>query len=141
MKDVIRKEHFFAHSIKTVWEAISKEEKLSTWFVKADFKAEKGYKYTFSSDDEDCKDIMGEVKHAEPYTLIYSWIVEGTDVETIVKWELTETNDGTKLLLEHSGISNYAKDSAVTFFSNFESGWNKCINDLQSYLPKEAHAR
>ena len=46
MKDVITKERVFNHSIDTVWNAISKAEEISTWFIKADFKAEKGYEYT-----------------------------------------------------------------------------------------------
>ncbi|MEM7485070.1 MAG: SRPBCC domain-containing protein [Bacteroidota bacterium] len=141
MKDVIRKEHSFNFPIEKVWDAISKADEISSWFVKADFKAESGYAYTFSSLEEDCPKITGVVKHAKPFTLIYTWIVEGTDIETVVKWELTENDKGTKLVLEHSGISNYPENSAVTFFASFDAGWNGCMHKLETFLPKQIHAR
>ena len=52
MKDVIKKEHSFNHPIDTVWNAITKQEEISTWFIQADFKAEPGYKYTFTASEE-----------------------------------------------------------------------------------------
>ena len=52
MKDVIKKEHVFNHPIDKVWDAISRAEEISIWFIKADFKAEKGYQYTFTASEE-----------------------------------------------------------------------------------------
>jgi uncharacterized protein YndB with AHSA1/START domain len=141
MKDVITKEHVFQHPIGKVWDAISKAEEISTWFIKADFKAERGYKYTFFAGEEDgCTQITGEVKSADPYTLVYTWIVQNSETETIVKWDLVETSEGTKLHLEHSGISKYPGDSAVSFFTNFDQGWDNCVKELASFLSKKVHA-
>ncbi|WP_298540238.1 SRPBCC domain-containing protein [uncultured Aquimarina sp.] len=141
MKDQIIKEHIFKHSIDKIWNAISTAEEISTWFIPADFKAEVGYRYTFNSPDkENCTQITGTVKQANPYTLIYTWIVGGTAVETIVTWKLEEIDGGTKLYLEHSGISNYPGDTAVTMFNSFNGGWNNCINELSGYLTQEVHA-
>ena len=135
MKDVITKEAVFNHPIDKVWNAITKAEEISTWFIKADFKAEKGYQYTFTASEENgCVPINGEVKQVDPYTLIYSWIVADTNVETIVKWELESIENGTKLILEHSGISNYAGETAVTMFNSFNGGWDNCMNELANYL-------
>ena len=140
MKDSIRKEHVFKHKINKVWNAISIGEEISTWFLKADFKAETGYEYTFHSSGEDCTKITGVVKVATPYTLIYTWIVENTNVETEVKWVLEEVKEGTKLYLEHSGISNYTQDTAVKMFSSFDGGWTHCIKELVSHLKDTIHA-
>ncbi len=141
MNDVITKEHLFAHPIKKVWNAISKEEEISTWFIKADFKAEAGYKYTFTaSEEQNCTAITGVVKHADPYMLVYTWVVENTKAETTVKWKLEETAEGTKLYLEHSGISSYEGETAVAMFSSFDKGWDNCISELSSYLKQEVHA-
>jgi len=127
MKDIITKEKVFNHSIDTIWNAITKAEEISTWFIKADFKAENGYKYTFTASEErGCLTINREVKASSPYTLIYTWIVE---------------NGGTKLQLEHSGISNYEGDTAVKMFESFSGGWDGCINGLLNYLYKEVNAR
>lgn len=140
MKDIIKKEKVFKHSIDTVWNAISKADEISTWFIKADFKAEKGYHYTFTSNDEECVPIRGEVKSADPYTLVYTWIVENTNVETTVSWRLEAVAEGTKLYLEHSGISMYEGDTAVTMFESFNGGWENCANKLMLYLKENVHA-
>lgn len=142
MKDLIIKEHIFKHSIDKIWNAISKAEEMSTWFIPTDFKAEVGYNYTFNSPDkENCEPITGTVKQATPYTLIYTWIVGNTNVETVVKWQLEKIDGGTKLYLEHSGISNYTVENAVTMFTSFNGGWDNCVNELSGYLKQEVHAR
>ena len=142
MKDCIKKETLLNHSIDTVWNAITNAEEISSWFIKADFKAEEGYKYTFTSEpnEKGCTTICGVVKKSTPYTLIYTWIVADTKVETTVKWELEATELGTKLHLEHSGITNYAGDTAVAMFESFNGGWNNCINGLTEYLKESVNA-
>jgi len=142
MNDRIIKEALFNHPIDKVWNAISKSEEISTWFIKADFKAEKGYKYTFTAEpnEKGCTIISGEVKNASPYILIYTWMVADTSVETTVKWKLETTDEGTKLYLEHSGISNYAGETAVAMFESFNGGWENCINGLTGYLKETVHA-
>ncbi|MFL0353827.1 SRPBCC domain-containing protein [Xanthomarina sp. GH4-25] len=142
MKDVIIKEKIFNHSIDIVWNAISKKEEISKWFIKTDFKAEKGYQYRFSSESnkKDCTDITGTVVEAFPYTLIYTWLVAGTNIETTITWKLESVTEGTKLYLEHSGISKYKGDTAITMFESFNGGWNGCINQLENYLKLNMNA-
>lgn len=142
MNDVIKKEVVFNHTIDQVWNAITRAEEISAWFIPADFKAEPGYQYTFTSppNEKGCTVISGEVKKANPYTLIYTWIVADTKVETTVKWELEATNIGTKLSLKHSNISNYEGETAVAMFESFNGGWNNCISGLTSYLKETVNA-
>lgn len=143
MKDVIVKERELSHNIQQVWKAISEAAEISAWFIKADFKAEKGYKYSFTHTDEstgNCTNINGEVLEVTPVNrLVYTWIVSGTNVETTVAWNLQETENGTKILLEHSGISNYPAENAVNMFNSFSGGWESCYNELDKYL-SEMHA-
>ncbi|MGB0887279.1 MAG: SRPBCC family protein [Vicingaceae bacterium] len=135
MKDIITREETINHPIEKVWNAISKAEEISKWFIKADFKAEAGTPYTFiASEEKGCITINGEVKEANPYKLVYTWIVEGTDVVTTVKWELKPEGEVTKLHLEHSGIANYPGDDAIKMFESFSGGWQGCVNQLQDYL-------
>lgn len=142
MKDAIIKEHVFSHTIDTVWNAISNAEQISTWFINADFRAEAGYNYTFTaSEEKGCTQITGIVKEATPYTLIYTWVVQDTNTITTVKWVLEKVEEGTKLYLEHSGISNYTGDTAITMFGHFSAGWDNCVSELSKYLTKEVHAR
>lgn len=142
MKDQITKEHILRHPIDKVWSAISKSEEISSWFIKADFKAEVGYNYTFEAgEDKGCISINGIVKEATPYTLVYTWVVQNTNIETTVKWMLESIEGGTKLYLEHSGISNYPGETAVKMFSSFDGGWNQCIDGLVQYLTQTIHAK
>ena len=136
MKDIITREETLNHPVEKVWSAITNAEEISTWFLDAEFKAEVGSPYTFSSKGENCTKITGVIKEATPYTLVYTWMVENTDVETTVKWVLEADKDNTKLYLEHSGISNYSGDTAVKMFESFSGGWKGCVDGLVEYLNK-----
>lgn len=141
MKDVILKEHVFNHPIDKVWRAITNQDEISTWFIKADFKAEKGYRYTFKAGEESgCTEINGEIVEVNPYTLIYTWVVQDTDVVTTVKWDLEKLGEKTKLVLEHSGISKYQGETAVNMFASFDKGWDNCAMELAKFL-KQVHAQ
>ena len=138
MKDTIRKEHQYGANITEVWKAISIAEEISEWFIKADFKAEVGYNYTFTHEKTV---IIGEVLEVDPvYNLVYTWTISGTGVETTVKWHLEENDQGTLLILEHSGIANYpTEDMITTMFTNFSNGWDSCITNLGDYLKQSKH--
>ena len=47
---------------------------------------------------------------------------------------------GTKLNLEHSGISNYAGETAIAMFESFKGGWDNCISGLTAFLKEEVNA-
>ncbi len=134
MQDSIKKEITFGNDIDAVWNAISKQEEINQWFVHADFKAEPGYAYTFTSKGDDCSQINGVVKNANPYHLSYTWVVQNTQVETVVDWKLEAVEGGTKLTIEHTGISKYEESMAIQLFEGFGKGWIKCVADLTSYL-------
>lgn len=132
MNDLIRKQYQFSQPISKVWKAISNAEDISAWFIRADFKAVVGYQYTFTHEKTT---IKGEVLTALPVTtLVYTWRIEGTDVVTTVSWKLEENKEGTRLTLEHSGISQYPGDTAVLMFNNFKGGWDSCVNNLDTFL-------
>ena len=50
------------------------------------------------------------------------------------------TETGTKLYLEHSGISIYEGETAVAMFESFNGGWDNCINELSAYLKELVNA-
>lgn len=140
MNDTIRKEQFYPHPIKAVWEAISNEAEITAWFIKADFKPEKGYRYTFTHEKTV---VRGEVLVAEPvHTLVYTWVVGDPNTITTVKWFLREKDGGTHLTLEHSGISGYpTAELATTMFTNFNGGWDHCLSGLMKHLTSAGHGR
>lgn len=140
MKDTITKTHQFSQSIQKVWNAISKEDEISEWFIQAQFQAIEGAEYTFTHEKTT---IKGFIKKVNPtFLLSYTWEVVGTDVETLVTWQLEERNGGTFLTLTHAGIENYPSEAMVTtMFENFSAGWNSCITNLEKHLKQAAHAK
>ncbi|MEM7551486.1 MAG: SRPBCC domain-containing protein, partial [Bacteroidota bacterium] len=91
----VKKEKHYGHSIQDVWNAITDEKQMASWFIQADFKAEKGYQYTFTHQETK---IRGTVLEANPvYLLVYTWDVNNSGVETKVKWSLSEKDGGTLL--------------------------------------------
>lgn len=128
----IQKQQLLLHPIDKVWEAISQAEQISAWFIQADFEAKVGYAYTFTHEETK---ITGVVKEAEPYTLIYTWMVNNDGTSTTVKWELEKQGNQTLLKLEHSGISNYPDEqTAINMMGHFDKGWDNCISGLIKYF-------
>jgi len=132
LQDTIIKQHVYHHSIHDVWKAISSANQISKWFIQADFEAVVGYAYTFTHEQTT---ITGRVLKANPvHELEYTWIVQGTEVETTVSWHLEESEAGTLLTLTHSGISRYPGETAMVMFENFRGGWVSCLSNLMKYL-------
>lgn len=136
--DVLTKERSYPHPIAVVWRALTLAEELSAWFVQADFKAEVGYRYTFTRGETK---VLGEVIEVDaPHRLSYTWTVGDPNIVTTVRWRLKEQGASTLVSLEHSGISGYpSADLAATMFGHFEHGWEDCFAQLQRHL--SAHGR
>ena len=141
MIKTITKEKVLNHPIDQVWKAITDADEISSWFLQADFKAETGYNYTFNSSGDECSPIVGEVLSANPYTLVYTWIVTDNPAVTTVTWRLEPITGGTKLHLEHSGIENYSENTVMAMFESFNGGWDNCIDGLFTYLKQPINAR
>ena len=99
-----------------------------------------GYPYTFTHEKTV---ICGKVLEVDPvHNLVYTWEIQGTGVETTVKWRLQENEKGTLLSLEHSGISNYPTQAMIDqMFTSFSGGWDSCITNLDSYLKQSKHVK
>ncbi len=82
--------------------------------------------------------ISGEILEVNPVTsLVYTWIVSGTEAITTVTWTLESTSEGTLLNIVHSGIENYPDSAIPKMFDSFSEGWANCMVELTKYL---AHA-
>ena len=135
VQDTIEKTQWYPHAIDKVWKAITETDQVSKWLAPTNFKAEVGSKYELHSEEAKCNVVAGEVKVATPYTLIYSWVaLNHKEVETEVKWNLTEENNGTTISMVHSGILKYEKQAAEAMFGSFSGGWKRCFNDIGTVL-------
>jgi len=122
----------YAHSPEKVWDSISDGKAISDWFIKADFKAEMGYQYTFTHEDTI---INGEVKEVNrPKKLAYTWIIKGVGIETLVEWILEEKDGGTELTIVHSGFDKYSDEKRESVFSAHSGGWEHQLSSLAKFL-------
>lgn len=138
MKKQIRIERTFNQPISKVWNAISTGEELTKWFMESDFKPEVGYNYTFIQhfDDGGSLTTRGVVLEVQPMNLLsYTWKVDGTEVDGIVKWIIKDMGDSTQVVIEHESLEYKTEEpSIVKWFKDFEVGWGMKLNDLENFI-------
>lgn len=135
VKDTIEKTKWFPHSIDKVWRALTETEQVAQWLAPTNFEGRVGAKYALHSPKEDCSVVEGIVKEASPYTLVYSWVaLNHKEVETQVKWDLVEENNGTTVNMIHSGILGYEAQAAAEMFGSFTNGWERCFMQIEGVL-------
>jgi uncharacterized protein YndB with AHSA1/START domain len=143
MGHTLNLERNFKASPQKVYEAWTNAGQLKKWFkiredwttslAEVDLKI--GGKYRIGMCDPEGQErvVGGEFSMLEPYTLIeYSWHWESdaakNDPVTIVRVEITETDEGSNLKLTHSNFeTEEVKDLHGT-------GWSGCLDQLSSIL-------
>src|SRR5579871_6973181 len=113
MTRTIKHSFFYSHSPETVWEYLTKTELIAQWLMPNDFLPVVGYEFRFTikpiPEFEFDGIIYCKVLEIVPLKkLVYTW--KGgpgdgtTNLDSVVTWTLVEKNNGTELLLEHTGI-------------------------------------
>lgn len=136
-------ERNFNAPVSKVWTALTDKDEMKKWYFDlAEFKAEKGFVFTFTggSDGGIQYQHICEVTEAYPQQkLSYSWRYEGYTGISFVSFELTrESEDKTTLKLTHSGIESFPEDNPDLAKANFVEGWNAIIgSSLKDYLESQ----
>jgi uncharacterized protein YndB with AHSA1/START domain len=113
-KITIRKERFYPHPPEDVWAAITDPHALAEWLEPNNHKAVRGHKFEFMADPNICGcRTECEVLEADaPRRLVWKWVHVYKDPKRapaepmIITWTLTPKDNGTLLVLEHSGAEN-----------------------------------
>jgi uncharacterized protein YndB with AHSA1/START domain len=124
MTDTILVEYDLPHAPAKVWRALTEPALLEAWLMKNDIRAEVGHRFTMKAQPMPGWDgtVRCEVLEVDaPRRLVYTWVGgnETHRLDTVVKWTLTPTPSGTRLLLEHSG---FLPDNAFAFDA-LARGW------------------
>lgn len=120
-----------------VFRALADERQLFQWWGKDTsckglwhMDARKGGKWRFQARDENSRnpstgslhEAAGEIlEYDPPRLLVYSWIANWHDRPndtTVVRWELTPTASGTRVRLQHSGLTHQAEAR-----KGYSGGW------------------
>lgn len=136
MSKTIAVERNFDSPIRQVWKALTIPEILEKWFMKTEFKLDVGTEFRFHGKPREGWDGVIKCKFTEidpPSRLCYTWAGNHVGNITYVKWELTETENGTKLKLEHSGFSEVSI-SPIDWFQEHVKGWNRYIDGLHDFM-------
>lgn len=116
-------------SIDQVWEALTTNEHMKSWFFELkDFQAKKGFKFEFSAEHKGFKYVhLCQVKEVIPKRkLTYSWRYKGAQGDSLVSIELFIKGKQTRIKLTHSGIETFPPIESYAK-KNFLKGWTHII--------------
>ena len=69
-----------------------------------------------------------------PHLLVFTWLANFHDDpkrETVVRWELTPTTNGTRVKMTHSGLAQEPKSR-----EEYSGGWPGLLQAIKQYLEK-----
>jgi uncharacterized protein YndB with AHSA1/START domain len=144
MNTSIRQEFFYAHPAERVWDYLTKPELISQWLMENDFQLISGHEFQFRTKPYPALDFDGicycKILEIVPYKkLSYTWKVgpnPGTvSLDSVVVWTLTEKENGTTVLLEHSGF----KEHNLKLFTGMTDGWLKNMQKIADRLNAVVH--
>jgi uncharacterized protein YndB with AHSA1/START domain len=108
----------YAHPPERVWHALVDPDELAAWLMPGDFAPVVGHKFTMSCDPYGT--MGGEVLEVDPpRQLSYRWVASFG--KTIVTMQLTPTDGGTRLRIEHRGWT----DTNAVDRDRFDGGWSE----------------
>jgi uncharacterized protein YndB with AHSA1/START domain len=144
MQRSIKHSFFYSQSSETVWEFLTKAELISQWLMPNDFEPIPGHDFQFKIKPMPQFDFDGIVdcKVLEIVPLLklsYSWKAGPGDgkinLDSIVTWTLTAKDNGTELLLDHSGMMENAD-----IYSAMNTGWQTNMDKMDALI-NAAHAK
>lgn len=138
-------ERTYRAPIARVWTAITDRDQMRQWYFELEeFKAEKGFKFQFSCEDQEVNYLHAcEVLVSDPPNkLSYSWTYPEYKGYSVLTWELFDEGDNrTRLKLTHEGLESFPQENPNFRIESFKGGWNHFLNEaLPAFVeevPKE----
>lgn len=117
-----------------VWEWLTVPEKMEQWFHRPDKVLEEGDTLKIFGTTSGKQLIWGEVRAARaPEYLEYTFTIEPMgDAVSTVKWTLEEVPGGTRLSLEHSGLTDSAEGFGLILA--LDDGWDEHIGRMREKI-------
>ncbi|MBS1935760.1 MAG: SRPBCC domain-containing protein [Bacteroidetes bacterium] len=143
MTRTIKHSFFYSHSAEIVWEYLTNSELMAQWLMPNDFMPEVGHEFRFTikpiPEFEFDGIIYCKVMEIVPYKkLVYSWKGGPGDgsinLDSVVTWTLVTKENGTELLLEHSGLMKN-----ISIYEAMNKGWKENIAKIDELINKSTH--
>ncbi len=131
MEDILIVKQKLNASIEKVWDALTDKKAMKKWYFDIpNFTLELNRSFTFYEPGTEKKFLhqceVLEVIHNQK--LSHSWSYpEFSHEKTIVTWELIPDDEGTQLMLKHTGLEKFATLDDAFSRENFEKGWKTII--------------
>ncbi|HLY69699.1 MAG TPA: SRPBCC domain-containing protein [Puia sp.] len=143
MQRSITQKFFYPQPPQTVWEYLTKAELMSQWLMENDFEPILGYDFQFRIKPIPQFEFDGiiycKVLEIVPFRkLSYTWKAGPGDgqinLDSIVTWTLVPKDNGTELLLDHSGRMENAD-----IYSAMNTGWQKNMAKMDTLIQAAQH--
>ena len=135
-------EQTFDAPFAAVWRAITDQDEMRQWFFEpmTKFVPEIGFETEFNVHYEGT-DYLHQWKVTEVIPekrITYDWRYGGYTGHSSVAWELSETTDGTKLTLTHTGGETFAEDEPAFTRERCQAGWEYFLHEsLKAFLERD----
>ena len=142
----IKHQLFFPHPPKAVWEYLTNAELMELWLMKNNFQPVVGHEFQFRINPIPSMAFDGivycKVLEILPFKkLSYSWKLgpgDGTlNIDSVVRWELHQKDNGTELMLDHS---DFVVMENIGIFNSMTEGWRKNMHKIADRLNAPHHA-
>ncbi|MTH99481.1 SRPBCC domain-containing protein [Roseibium sp. RKSG952] len=137
---VLQKSIFLRATPETVWDYLTKPERLAEWFHKPERPLATGQKLEMYGTTSGDLLIWGEVREARPPEYLeYTFTVKPMgDAVSTVKWTLEPVAGGTRLGLVHEGLPQGA--DAFGLILSLDSGWDEHFVKMRTALHETVDA-
>ena len=144
-KKILVIERTYDAPIEKVWEAITDKDQMKQWYFEvSDFKAEIGFEFQFSAENDGKKYLHKcTVVEVQPITKIaYTWSYEGYVGESLVTFELfSEGKNKTRLKLTHSGTDSFLSQPDFAK-ADFSEGWKSILGQsLRNFVETDSFTK
>lgn len=127
----INKSIYLAASKESVWGFLTEIDKVKIWFHRYDTDLAEGREYKIFGQESGDQLGFGTVLKAKPHDLLeYTFAIGPMQGATsTVRWTLEEAAGGTRLNLEHSGLSDDA--DAFGLILALDKGWDEHLGRMR----------
>jgi uncharacterized protein YndB with AHSA1/START domain len=129
-------EQVYDAPIKKVWQALTDENRMRTWYFPQLMKFEPivSFEFVFFNDGSLYQKEWRVTKVEDRRTLAHSWVYKGYPGSSEVTFELFKEGDKTRLELTHTGLASFPTDAHFARH-RFEEGWKQILGiNLKNHL-------
>lgn len=129
--EAYRIEQTFQAPMSLVWKAITDKDEMKLWYFDLpEFKPEVGSEFRFMggpTEDRQYKHICWVTEVIPVQKIAYTWQYDGYPGSSLVKFELFDEGEQTRLQLTHEGLETFPADNPDFAKKNFVAGWTWII--------------